>query len=170
MVHILKIFLESGKLVSGVLTVWEDTYRCADKYRCDLDIYVMTVLSSSYIIIMDCAINEPGHWKNIVDGLNATEKRYLKEEMEVMVKLASNYTTNIGMLPSASKYVSIKFSDQCLHILNNKERLNGLKGSIKIKKDNHNSNINHIYKMFKGTLMLITYIWKWDGTTNYFHN
>ena len=35
------------------------------------------------------------------------------------------------MLPSPSKYASIKFSDQCLHILNNKEILNGLKGSKK---------------------------------------
>ena len=48
--------------------------------------------------------------------------------MELMVKLASNDTTNIGMLPSASKYVSINFADQCLHILNNKEIFNGLKG------------------------------------------
>ena len=34
-----------------------------------------------------------------------------------------------GMIPSASKDVSIKFSDQCIYILNNKEMLNGLKGS-----------------------------------------
>ena len=51
-----------------------------------------------------------------------------------MGKLTSNNTTNIGMLPCASKYVSIKFSYQCLHILNNKEILNGLKGSTKIQK------------------------------------
>ena len=54
--------------------------------------------------------------------------------MELMGKLASNDTTNIGMLPSASKYVSVKFADQCLHILNNKEILNGLKDSTKIQK------------------------------------
>ena len=38
------------------------------------------------------------------------------------------------MLPSASRYVSIKFSDKCLHIINNKEILNGLKGSTKMQK------------------------------------
>ena len=69
---------------------------------------------------MDCAINVQWHGKNVVDGLNATEKRYLKGKMELMGKLESNNTTNIGMLPSASKYVSINFSDQCLNILNNK--------------------------------------------------
>ena len=81
----------------------------------------MTVLSSSYVIIMDLAINAPGHWNNVVDGLNAKEKRYLKEQMELIGGLASNGTSNIEMLPSASKYVSIKFLDQCIHILNNKE-------------------------------------------------
>ena len=54
--------------------------------------------------------------------------------MELMGKLESNDTANIGMLPSASKYVSIKFADQCLHILNNKDRLNGIKGSKKMQK------------------------------------
>ena len=51
-----------------------------------------------------------------------------------MGKLSSNNTTDIGMLPSASKYVSINFADQCLHILNNKEILNRLKGSTKMQK------------------------------------
>ena len=51
--------------------------------------------------------------------------------MEVIGKLASNNISNIGILPSASKYVLIKFAYQCIHIINNKEILNGLKGSTK---------------------------------------
>ena len=45
---------------------------------CYSDIYLITVLSSSYGIIIDRAINAPGHGKNVVDGLNATENIYLK--------------------------------------------------------------------------------------------
>ena len=41
--------------------------------------------------------------KNVVNGLDATENNYLKGEMELMGKLASNDTTNIGMLPTDSK-------------------------------------------------------------------
>ena len=59
-------------------TVWEDTDGCAKQYRCDLDIYLMTMLSSSYGIIIDCSINAPCHGNNVVDGLNATDKGYLK--------------------------------------------------------------------------------------------
>ena len=54
--------------------------------------------------------------------------------MELMGKLAINYTKNIGMLPSDSKDVSIKFEDQCIHIINNKEGLNGITGIIKVQK------------------------------------
>ena len=72
--------------------------------------------------------------ENIVDGLNATDKPYFKGEREIIAKLETNDTTIIGMLPSVSKYVLIKFVDQCLHIINIIEGLNGLKDSIKMQK------------------------------------
>ena len=64
--------------MSGMSTVWEDTEGCAKKYRCDLAIYLMTVLSSSYGIIMDCEINAPCYVKNGVDRINSMDKSYLK--------------------------------------------------------------------------------------------
>ena len=64
--------------MSGMSTVWEDTYGCARQFSCDLSIFLITVSSSSYGIIMDCAINAPGQGNNSVDGLNATDKSYLK--------------------------------------------------------------------------------------------
>ena len=69
---------------------------------------------------MDHTINAPCYGNNVLYGLNATDKHYLKGEMELIGKLSGINTTNIGMLTSDSKYVSIKFADQCLHILNNK--------------------------------------------------
>ena len=54
--------------------------------------------------------------------------------MERICKLASNNTSNIEILPSASKDDPINFSDQCIHIINNKEILNGIKGSTKLQK------------------------------------
>ena len=93
----------------------------------------MTVISASYCIITDRAMNAPGYGNNVFDGLNAMLKRYFKEQMELIGKLTSNDTKNIGMLPSASKGVYVKFSDQCIHIFNNKDRLNGLKGSTKMQ-------------------------------------
>ena len=75
----------------------------AKKYMCDLAIYLMTVLPSSFCIIMDRAINSPVNVNIVVDGLNATDKRFLNEKMDHNRKLENNNTLNIGMLPSASK-------------------------------------------------------------------
>ena len=128
----LKMF-ESGILVSGMSTVCEDTDGCAKQYRRALDIYLMTMLSYSYGIRMDSAINTPGHGKNVVDGINTNDKHYLKGKMDLIGKLAINDTSNIGMIPSASKCVSIKCSDQSIKIINDKDRLNVLKVSQKVK-------------------------------------
>ena len=59
-------------------TVWGKTDGCANQYRYYLYIYSMTVLSSSYSIIMDRTINATGHRENVIDGLISTYKRYLK--------------------------------------------------------------------------------------------
>ena len=82
---------------------------------------------------MDPAINSPGHGNNIVDGLNATDKRYLKYQMESIGKLASNDTSKIGILPNALKYVSVEFLEIYIHVLNNKDSFNGLKVSTKMQ-------------------------------------
>ena len=62
-------------------TVQKDTGGCVKQYICDLDKYLMTVLSSSYSIITDHTINSPGHVNNVFDVLNLTDKRYLKGEI-----------------------------------------------------------------------------------------
>ena len=142
--------------MSGISTLWEDIDLCYNQYRCASVIYLMSVLLSSYGIVMNREINATGHGNNVVDGINTTERRYLKGEIKLIGKLASDDTTNIGMLTSASKDVSIKFADKCIHMINIKDRLNGIKGSKISKRKNNYSNINNIYKMFKGNLMLIT--------------
>ena len=53
------------------------------------------MLSSLYGIIIYLAINAPGNVNNVVDGINATNKCYSKEQMELLVKLASNDTSKI---------------------------------------------------------------------------
>ena len=83
-IHMLICFIYSKKvesviLVSGMSIVWEDTDGCANQYRFYLFIYLMTVLLSSYAIIMDHEINAPYHVNNVVDGLNANDKHYLKK-------------------------------------------------------------------------------------------
>ena len=53
-------------------TVWEDTDGCANQYRFVLGIYLITVLLSSYDIIIDRSINATVHVKNVFDVINTT--------------------------------------------------------------------------------------------------
>ena len=73
MFHLFKTFLEPGILVSVMSKFWEDTSGCTNKYNFSLAIYLMTLSSSSYGIIMDCAIIAPVYGNNVIDGLNAME-------------------------------------------------------------------------------------------------
>ena len=43
-----------------------------------MDIYLINLLSSLYGIIIGCTIIAPGHVNNVVGGINATDKHYLK--------------------------------------------------------------------------------------------
>ena len=56
---------------------------------------------------MYCTINIPVHVNNVVNGINATDKRHLKLEMEIVGKLASNDTSKIKILSQCIKI--------CLH-------------------------------------------------------
>ena len=89
--------------------VWEDSDGCANQHIFPLTIYLMTVVSSLYEIIMDNSINEPDHGNNVVERLNPTDKHYLKEQMEHIGKLASNDTPKMEMIPSVLKYFPVKF-------------------------------------------------------------
>ena len=43
--------------------------------------YLMSVMSKTYSIIIDCGISAPGHGKEVVDGINAADKRYIYKFM-----------------------------------------------------------------------------------------
>ena len=90
------------------------------------DCLVSYILHFSYCVlrfsksIINRAINPPGHRNDFFDGINETEKSFLKEKMKIIGKLASNYTSKIVIPPSDSKDVSIKSAYQCTKILKNK--------------------------------------------------
>ena len=131
--HIIHLFKTNLLPLFSIMSeVWKYNDSCSKQCRCALDIYLMTVLSYLYGIIMDRSMNAPVHRNNVVGGINANYKLHVKSEMETLGKLESNGTSNIGMIPSVSKDVSIKFAKQCLHILTNNDRLNGIKGSTKM--------------------------------------
>ena len=61
-------FLNNKQVLTKALsTIWENTDGCAEQYRCASALYLMSVMSQTYSIIIDRGISEPGHWKEVVD-------------------------------------------------------------------------------------------------------
>ena len=48
-------------LTTSLSTIWENTDRCAEQYRCASELYLMSVMSKTYSIIIDRGISAPGH-------------------------------------------------------------------------------------------------------------
>ena len=57
--------------------MWYQTDGCAKQYRCSIAYYLMSYLSKSYQTVIDRDVDTPGHGKDVVNGFNAVQKRYL---------------------------------------------------------------------------------------------
>ena len=62
-------------------TIWENTDGCVEQYRCASALYLMSVMSQYYSVIIDRGISATGHGKEVVDGLNDIAKRYIDQFM-----------------------------------------------------------------------------------------
>ena len=64
-------------MTTYLIKIWENTDGCAKQYRCASALYRMSVMPHCYSVIIDRGISEPGHGKEVEDGLNAVDKRYI---------------------------------------------------------------------------------------------
>ena len=80
--------------MSALSTIWENTDGCAEQYICATAPNLMPVLYQSYSIIFDRGISAPGHDKEVVDGINATDKRYMYQLMSTVQLLGSKRSEN----------------------------------------------------------------------------
>ena len=62
-------------LTTPLRTIWENTDGCAEQYRCVSVLYLISVMSQCYSIIIYRGISAPSHGKEVVDILNAVDKR-----------------------------------------------------------------------------------------------
>ena len=61
--------------------ICEDTDCCAEKYRYVSALYLMSVMSHCYSVIIDQGISAPEHDKEVIDVLNAMDKCYIYQLM-----------------------------------------------------------------------------------------
>ena len=70
-------FISQKQLTTSLSTIWGNTDGFAEQYRCASALYFMSVMSQCYSIIIDRGISAPGNRKEVVDGINDVNKRYI---------------------------------------------------------------------------------------------
>ena len=69
--------LKHRNITSNILiTIWENIYGCAEHYRCATALYLMSMLSQAFSVIIDHGISASGNGRELVDGLNAIGKMF----------------------------------------------------------------------------------------------
>ena len=75
-------FLKNKQVLTKPLSkIWENTDSYAEQYICASALYLMSVMSQTYSIIIDRGISATGNGKEVADGLNAVDKRYIYQLM-----------------------------------------------------------------------------------------
>ena len=77
-------------MTSELSTIWENTYGSADQYRCAPVLYLISVLSQCYSVIIDRGMSVHGHVKQVLDGVNDVIKRYICQLMSNVQLPVSN--------------------------------------------------------------------------------
>ena len=75
-------------------TLWCNYDGAANQYRCANALFYISFLATNYWIGINRAISAHVHGKDVVDGLNAVDKNYLKMIMN-RPKTAQDYNLNI---------------------------------------------------------------------------
>ena len=95
--NIMELLQKVKVLMTKKSTIREDKYGCAEQIRCSTELYLLSMLSHTYKILIHCVVEAPEHGIVFVDGLNATEKRFLTVLMTT-VKLPgadTNYSQTV---------------------------------------------------------------------------
>ena len=79
-------------------TIWENTDGCSEQYICASALYLMSVMSQCYSVIIYRGISTPGHGKEVVYGLNAADKLYIYQLMSnVQLRISNIFDYQIQM-------------------------------------------------------------------------
>ena len=126
-------------------TIWDQTDGCPKQYMCSIDYYLNSYLSTSYKIVLDKPVDTPGHGKDVVDGFNAYQKRYLATCLRMRSSPEKHKIDSKRMHVEAmtDKGVVI-FAEECKRLLDLSDEI-GTKGDKKHAKSEAKARLKHKY-------------------------
>ena len=139
---LLKLLARQKKIRSGCSTIWEHTDGCTKQYRCAKALHLLSYLATEFDITIDRQIDAPGHGKDVVDGLNAQDKVYLRKAMITADKTNKTDSADNNKLKMDPAVVdgdnkAISFAKQCVKLCSDHSRKKGAVSHKKSKKREH---------------------------------
>jgi len=130
----MKTLIEGSKndgLLAEGGTMWDNTDGCMKQYRSGNAMFLLSVLAVTYGIVIDRAIGAPSHGKDIVDGLNATDKRFLMQLLRYLDKVWEEAKHSERKMPAHSMTEDGEHSLASLAAerLSHESRSSGVKGA-----------------------------------------
>eukprot|EP00957_Ditylum_brightwellii_P067561 5129265-Ditylum_brightwellii.AAC.1 len=95
----------------------EDTDSCSKQYRSASSLYLISTICMKHSIVINHAVDAPGHGKDVVDGLNAVDKRVLRIAMLRNSIPEEQYNAKTMNSHSATPMGSFSFASECKHLL-----------------------------------------------------
>jgi hypothetical protein len=137
------------QLVRGAI-VYTDTDGCGKQYRCGNSIYLNSLLSSEHGIIIDHAVGAPGHGKDVVDGINAIDKRFLAGKMCLIGTPEANDRPKLMQAASMIENATKSLAGESVRLCREETRVSGVKGYAKHAKREANAPLKerhyHLHK------------------------
>ena len=64
-------------LFADMSTIWVNNDGCAEQYICATSLYILSMFLHASNIMIGSGVVEPGNGREVLDGLNATDKSFL---------------------------------------------------------------------------------------------
>ena len=82
-------------LLSDMINIRENTDDCGEQYLCKTTLYLLSILAHAYNIIFDHGVRAPGHVREVIYGLNDTNKCFVSMLNKTVHCLVQQLMTHI---------------------------------------------------------------------------
>eukprot|EP00978_Attheya_sp_CCMP212_P005343 scaffold11944_cov31-Attheya_sp.AAC.2 len=144
----LDCLFKNGQIVRGG-TMYDTTDGCSCQYRCSKAFFLLSVIAAGRRIVIDRAIDAPGHGKGVVDGLNAIDKGYLGKCSWLTSTPEVHNDERRMNIHSMNEEGELSFAEECQRLCVHRDSI-GMTGDMKHKKREDSSAIKkrtyHVHK------------------------
>ena len=125
--------------------MWDQTYGFAKQYRCYIAYYIISFLSKLYQFFLGRAVDTPGHVKDVVDGFNDVQKRYLTACLRMCsMPEVDKIDSNRMCVDAMTEKGEVRFSKESKRLMDLRDEI-GTKGDKKHTKREAKAHLKYKY-------------------------